>query len=276
MFKLIVNMLSDSILCLFIILCWIFPFLAVTQQDLHHTPKSEPTLCPKVFVIGLSKTGTTSLGDALELLSYRRTGWEDIRSRFLFRAYTEGDLSFLVERTFDFDAFEDLPWSLVYREMASLYPDAKFILTLRRSEDAWLESIKRHTKYRKWEGHKTIYGAEEATGHEGAYLDAYRNHTDSVREFFASPGQEGRLLEFFIDQPEISKGERWSRLCEFLGISGSRTTMMRQLEFPWSNATPRPKDVTAIQRIIAKMKCLMEEGLVKVLYGLGWLTASGL
>lgn len=268
-------MLSDSFLCLFIILYWIFPFVAVTQGP-HHISKAESIPRPKVFVIGLSKTGTTSLGDALELLSYRRTGWEDIRSRFLFRAYTRGDLSLLVDRTFDFDAFEDLPWSLVYREMAFLYPNAKFILTLRKSEDAWLESIKRHTKGRKWDGHETVYGAEEATGHEGAYLDAYRNHTDSVREFFASPGQEGRLLEFVIDQPDISKGERWSRLCEFLGISDSKAMMMRQLEFPWSNAKSHPKDDTAVRRAMAKMKCLMEEGLVEVLYGLGWLTASGL
>jgi hypothetical protein len=272
----IAKMFSESVLGLFVILCCVFPFVAMTQPDTHQISNSEIIPRPKVFVIGLSRTGTTSLGDALELLSYRRTGWEDIRSRFLFRAYSRHDLSFLIDRTFNFDAFEDLPWSLVYKEMASLYSDAKFILTLRKSEDAWLKSIKRHTKCRKWDGHETIYGAEEATGHEGVYLDAYRNHTDSVREFFALPGRESRLLEFVIDQPDVSKGERWSRLCEFLGISDSKAMMMRQLEFPWSNAKSHPKDDTAVRRAMAKMKCLMEEGLVEVLYGLGWLTASGL
>jgi hypothetical protein len=266
--------LSDSLIGFFI-LCWIFPLLAVTQQGLHITSNSESLPRPKVFVIGLSKTGTTSLGDALELLSYRRTGWEDIRSRFLFRAYMRGDLTFLIDRTFEFDAFEDLPWSLVYREMATLYSDAKFILTLRKSEDAWLKSIKRHTEGRKWDGHEIVYGAEEATGSEGVYLDAYRNHTDSVREFFSSPSQQGRLMEFVIDQPEISKGEKWSRLCEFLGLSDSMTKMIRQMDFPHSNATPSSQE-TGIRRLKAKIKCLGKEGLVRVLYWLCWLTAAGL
>jgi hypothetical protein len=248
----------------------------MTQQGPQRVSNSDSTPRPKVFVIGLSKTGTTSLGDALELLSYRRTGWEDIRSRFLFRSYTRGDLSFLVDRTFEFDAFEDLPWSLVYREMASLYPDAKFILTLRKSEDAWLKSIKRHTKCREWDGHEIIYGAKEATGNEVAYLDAYRNHTDSVREFFTSPQQTGRLLEFVIDQPEISKGEKWSRLCEFLGLSDSLTMAIRQLDFPWSNATRSEQNDKGVRRIIAKIKYLIEEAIVRVLYGLGWLASTGL
>lgn len=270
-------MMFDSFIGLFIILCWIFPFVAVTQQGSENiTSKSESIPRPKVFIIGLSKTGTTSLGDALELLSYRRTGWEDIRSRFLFRAYTRGDITFLMDHTFDSDAFEDLPWSLVYREMASLYPDAKFILTLRKSEDAWLKSIKRHTKDRKWDGHKIVYGGEEATGNEGAYLDAYRNHTESVREFFASPGQEWRLLEFVINQPDISRGEKWSRLCEFLDLSESMTITTRKLDFPHSNAAPSAQNDMDLRCVMAKMKSLMEEGLVKVLYGLGWLTAAGL
>jgi hypothetical protein len=38
---------------------------------------------PKVFVIGLSKTGTTSMGDALAQLNYTRLGWSDIYSRYL-------------------------------------------------------------------------------------------------------------------------------------------------------------------------------------------------
>jgi len=270
-----VKMLYYSFPGLFVILCWIFPFIALTQQGTSYISKAESIPRAKVFVIGLSKTGTTSLGDALELLSYRRTGWEDIRSRFLFRSYTRGDLTFLIDRTFEFDAFEDLPWSLVYREMATLYSDAKFILTLRKSEDAWLKSIKRHTEERKWDGHEIVYGAEEATGNEGAYLDAYRNHTDSVREFFSSPIQQGRLMEFVIDRPEISKGEKWSRLCEFLGLSDSMINMMRQMEFPHSNATPSSQE-TGVWHFMAKIKCLIEEGLVKVLYGLGWLTAAGL
>jgi hypothetical protein len=89
---------------------------------------------PKVFVIGLSKTGTTSVGDALARLCFHRLGWEDIRSRFLFRSYMRGDISPFISLTQYYEAFEDLPWALVYQDMAHLYPDAKFILTLRANE----------------------------------------------------------------------------------------------------------------------------------------------
>jgi hypothetical protein len=70
-------------------------FLPFPQQPLASLSTS-PHSRPKVFVIGLSKTGTTSLGDALSRLSFRRVGWEDIRSRFLFRSYLNHDLTPLV------------------------------------------------------------------------------------------------------------------------------------------------------------------------------------
>ncbi len=132
--------------------------------------------------------------------------------------------------------------------MASLYPNAKFVLTLRRSEDAWLERIKRHTMCRMWEGYEIVYGALEATHNEGAYLNAYRNHTYSVREFFASPGQEGRLLEMVIDEPESFKGEKWVRLCEFLGLGDKVVEKVQRQNFPWSNDGRSSKDITLLWR----------------------------
>jgi hypothetical protein len=129
-----------------------------------------------------------------------------------------------------------------------------------------LQSIKRHTKSRKWDGHEIVYGAEEATGNEDAYLDAYRNHTDSTGEFFASQGQVGRLLEFVIDHPDISKGEKWSQLCGFLGMSDSLTMIIRQLDFPHTNAAPSVQNDTGLRHVMGKIKFLME-GLVKVLMG---------
>jgi hypothetical protein len=196
---------------------------------------------PKVFVIGLSKTGTTSVGDALARLSFQRLGWEDLRSRFLFRSYLEHNLKPLVALTQNYDAFEDLPWALVYQDMAHLYPDAKFILTLRKNEQNWLSSIKEHTARRKWIGHAIIYGASKAEGHESAYLDAYRNHTSSVRDFFAAEGTNStRLLEFVIDANREVGGyeeELWGSLLRFLDMEDNDETRERLGQFPWSNHT---------------------------------------
>ena len=116
-------------------------------------------------------------------------------SRFLFRSYLRGNISPFISLTQYYDAFEDLPWALVYQDMARLYPDAKFILTVRVNEQDWLTSIRGHTARRKWIGHDFVYGASRAEGHEESYLEAYRNHTSSVRSFFAAEGNEMRLLE---------------------------------------------------------------------------------
>ncbi|RFU29558.1 hypothetical protein B7463_g6775, partial [Scytalidium lignicola] len=197
---------------------------------------------PKVFVIGLSKTGTTSLGDALARLSYTRVGWQDIRSRFLFRSWTRHDLSPLIAMANMYEAFEDLPWAMVYAEMATIFPDAKFILTLRRSDEVWLKSILDHTDRRIWDGHRVIYGATRGRGHEEAYLKAYKNHTESVRKYFSSSGEAikgSRLLEFIIDAPESEeekeRGDRWSVLLRFLDMDDGQETRKVLGEFPKSN-----------------------------------------
>jgi hypothetical protein len=193
----------------------------------------------KVFVIGLSKTGTTSLGDALSRLSFRRLGWEDLRSRWLFHSYLGHDLSPMISLTHSYDAFEDLPWPLVYQDMALLYPDAKFILTRRKDEQSWLRSITEHTARRKWIGHDFTYGAAQAKGHESTYLEAYRNHTSSVRSFFASHGNGTRLLEWVIDRTETVDGDKelWGTLLRFLDMEDTEEMRIELGQFPWTNQT---------------------------------------
>lgn len=258
---------------------------AATFQSLPSLPNvsiSSNQLEPKqkVFVIGLSKTGTTSLGDALAQLSYRRVGWQDIRSRYLFRSWIKQDLSPLIIQTQNHDAFEDLPWALVYAEMAALYPDAKFILTLRKSEEAWLKSIRDHTARRIWAGHEIVYGAESVKGHEAAYLEAYRNHTESVRKFFSSPAEKGkgRLLEYVIDAPETTEekemGERWGVLLRFLRLDDGLELRRALGEFPKSNPKTswNNRDPLKVWWALDRAMYYGEEVIVKPLELLNWLT----
>ena len=243
--------------------------------------KTDPDSRPKVFVIGLSKTGTTSLGDALSRLSFLRIGWRDIRSRFLFRSYLKHDLSPLISVTHVYDAFEDLPWALVYQDMARLYPDARFILTLRKSEQAWLRSISDHTARRKWMGHEVVYGGIQARGHESAYLAVYRNHTDSVRAFFAGKGYEERLLEFVIDAEEeegegAEKWGKWSALLSFLGMEDSEDVRRELGEFPRSNGKDSlwNRDPLKVWWLWDKVLYFGEDALLGTFEWLGWLNVS--
>ena len=86
----------------------------------YHIAQPPATLRPKIFVIGLSKTGTSSIGDALAILKYKRLGWKDIRSRHLVHTFANRDFGALVDQTRYFDAFEDLPWPFMYRQMAEM------------------------------------------------------------------------------------------------------------------------------------------------------------
>ena len=164
-------------------------------------------LRPKIFVLGLSKTGTTSVGNALALLGYKRIGWKDIRSRHLVHTFINGDLDPLIEQTRHFDAFEDLPWPYIYREMAEMYPDAKFVLTLRKDEGTWLKSLRRHMGRGTWEPATYFYGAPSVEGNEETVLDRYRNHTASVREYFQD--KPDRYIELVIDDGDAN----WKDIC---------------------------------------------------------------
>ncbi|KAK4548606.1 hypothetical protein LTR36_009516 [Oleoguttula mirabilis] len=192
----------------------------------NHIAQPLETLRPKIFVIGLSKTGTTSIGDALALLGYKRLGWKDIRSRHLVHTWANGDYGALIDQTRYFDAFEDLPWPFMYRQMAEMYPDAKFLLSLRKDEQTWLRSMRRHVGRGPWQPYSYFYGATQVDGNEEAVLNAYRNHTDSVRAYFRELPH--RYAEINIDEGDM----KWEVLCKLAGCPEGRVP---SVGFPKSN-----------------------------------------
>ncbi len=160
---------------------------------------------PKVFGIGFHKTATTSLATALRLLGYRVTGPNGVRDPDIAR--TARPLAFrLAER---FDAFQDNPWPILYRELDQRYPGSRFVLTVRPSEE-WIRSVVHHfgaetTPMRRW-----IYGAGAPLGNETAFLARYERHNREVQEHFRDRPADLLVLR-------ITAGEGWERLCPFLG-----------------------------------------------------------
>lgn len=197
--------------------------LLVTVHQLGQPPE---VLQPKVFVLGLSKTGTTSIGDALERLGYRRLGWRDIRSRHSCHTWANGDLSALEDLTRFYDAFEDLPWPMAYREMAERFPTSKFVLSLRKDEDTWLRSMDKHMGRGEWQPYEQFYGATKFQGHEEMIRQSYRNHTQRVRDYFQD--KPGRYMEISIDDGDIN----WDSLCKVAHCPGGKVPT---ISFPKSN-----------------------------------------
>lgn len=159
----------------------------------------------KVFGIGFHKTGTKSLGAALELLGYRVCGPIGVRNDNIGAEALEMAL----RTAQDFDAFQDNPWPILYRELDSAFPGGKFILTV-CSTKSWLERARRYfgeaeTPMRRW-----IYGAGSPIGNEAIYADRFDRHNREVVEYFKDRPSD--LLVF-----PLTESPSWTPLCDFLG-----------------------------------------------------------
>ena len=101
----------------------------------------------KYFLIGLHKTGTTSIEHLFKNWGYV-VGDQSQGERLLHDWYIRRfDRIISLVKTADF--FQDTPFSLPYTYVVldQYFPNAKFILTIRDSADQWYQSLVRfHSK----------------------------------------------------------------------------------------------------------------------------------
>ena len=93
----------------------------------------------KIFGLGLSRTGTSSLGQAIDLL-----GFPTIHYPYDSDTYQEltcGNYKLSVLKKYD--AVVDISVAPFYAQLDIAFPGSKFILTV-RDEAAWLASMKSH------------------------------------------------------------------------------------------------------------------------------------
>jgi hypothetical protein len=166
---------------------------------------------PIAFCIGLSRTGTKSFGQAAESLGFSsRLGWTD-RSDGLMRAWNDGRVDELIAIAGSFQILHDIPWALLYEELAEAFPDARFALTRRSSVDVWLRSMIAHTnRLPEYWGHEAAYGATMPAEHPDVYRDFYLGHLDRVRELFRG---SDRLVELCWET-----GSGWEDVCAMLEV----------------------------------------------------------
>jgi len=159
---------------------------------------------PKVFGIGFHKTGTSSLAAALQYMGYRVTGPNAVHNPEIAKQV----YSIAFELVEQFDAFQDNPWPLLYRELDHQYPGSRFILTVRPTA-AWIRSVVSHfgqqsTPMRQW-----IYGLGSPEGNEAVYVSRYEKHNLEVLNYFSARPNDLLVLK-------ITEGEGWEKLCPFL------------------------------------------------------------
>ncbi|HET9068577.1 MAG TPA: sulfotransferase [Amaricoccus sp.] len=159
----------------------------------------------KVFCVGFQKTGTTTMMHALTELGYRVTGPNHVRDKDIARKL--GRIT--TELSHRYDAFQDNPWPLVYREMDALHPGSKFILTL-RDEQKWYDSFSNHFDGRdRTPMAELIYGTHPE-GDAEYYKARLRRHNDEVRAYFRDRPDDLLVID-------VARDSRWEPLCAFLG-----------------------------------------------------------
>lgn len=161
----------------------------------------------KVFCIGFHKTGTTTMKQALRILGYRVTGPNGVDDPEIAQKLP----ALAAELSQRYDAFQDNPWPLVYREMDALHPGSKFILT-ERDEEKWYASNRNHFRGSTTPMRRLIYG--EAAGspkdNEALYKARMRRHNEEVRAYFRDRPDDLLVLD-------VTRDGRWEPLCAFLG-----------------------------------------------------------
>lgn len=163
----------------------------------------------KVLGIGLSKTGTTSLAEALVLLGLHTDHY----------FYDLDALDTL-------DAGTDVTVARAYKLLDLKYPASKFVLTV-RATGPWLASCRRHFakmpgEWLEQELRRDIFGTVLFDARR--FLRAYREHERDVRRYFR--GRPDDLLVL-----DICGGQGWERLCPFLGLP------VPDAPFPCANAS---------------------------------------
>jgi hypothetical protein len=192
----------------------------------------EGVVAPVAFCIGLSRTGTKSFGEAAESLGFTpRLGWTE-RSDGLMRAWHDGRVDELLATAAAFEILHDIPWALVYEQLAEEFPDAKFVLTRRSSVEVWLRSMIAHTdRSPPYWGHEAAYGAAMPADAPDVYRRFYAEHLERVREFFRGGD---RMIEVCWES-----GTGWEDLCGLLGVP-----VPTGVPFPHSGALATKKVAT--------------------------------
>jgi len=169
-----------------------------------------------IFGIGLSKTGTTSLTEALKVLGYKTKHY--IHSNDTLKRLHTG--RFKLPELDGVDALSGNPAPIYYPQFDEVYPGSKFILTVRELSE-WLDSCRAHfglvTRINKrkikplgaLDGpvlYRTAqYGCVKY--HKSRWAWVYQRHVDTACRYF-----EARSDDFLVFN--ILHG--WQNLCRFL------------------------------------------------------------
>lgn len=203
----------------------------------------------KVFVIGLNKTGTSTMAKALSNVGLILAN--ETEAKPLFHAWVKRDFAPIIAFCKSAQAFQDSPFSFpdTFIALDKAFPRSKFILTVRDDENQWYRSITRfHSKLwgdgdgtpptkkqlqaafnsykgRPWDVNQALFQTpEDAPYDEKILKDFYVEYNKSVVEYFSD-----RPEDFLV--VNVANDGDYRKFIDFLGVKSLAD------DFPWENRT---------------------------------------
>lgn len=199
---------------------------------------------PKIFCIGMGKTGTTSL--QAEFIRQGFLVGDQRAAEHLAPNYMKGDFESIIKYCKSARVFQDVPfaWPETFKHLDKAFPDAKFILSVRDSPEQWFNSrVKFDTKryggklpslddvknnnyvYPGWsyDNLQFFHNGDINKRYDKDYrIAGYNKHNAEVKKYFAD--SKDKLLVLNVGKPED-----YLEFCSFMGLSPMGES------FPWKN-----------------------------------------
>ena len=189
----------------------------------------------KIFGLGLSRTGTTSLGEALEILGFSCIHYPHDEKTYSELAQGRYELSIMSK----YDSATDISVAPFFPQLDEVYPGSKFILTV-REESSWLRSLENH------------FSEIESVLEDDAQFKCFADFINAAvygtlvyskaRMKYARQNHHRAIIHYFSDRPDdllimnICAGDGWDNLVSFLGKP------MPEIPFPSKNHMSVKKD----------------------------------
>lgn len=188
----------------------------------------------KIFGIGLSKTGTTSLHHAFQELGFESKHFPKIPETFAghFRCLNR------------YDAACDISIVPYYPQLDAAYPGSKFILTVRniderlQSMERWW-SRKHHPTEYKIRVRIAVFGIHTFNANRLRYV--YQKYVRDVEEYFKDRPEDLLVMD-------ICGGEGWDKLCPFLNKP------IPSSNFPFMVPGSKRKSVSVWPSMVARLR----------------------
>lgn len=194
----------------------------------------------KVMVLGLPKTGTSTLAAMLRILGYQVTGPEI--------HFKKGDLPFLKNRFEEFEGFQDYPWCF---EWSHFVEDSRtrFIILKRPIKNWWSSFLLSYGKPGKRYLSYSYMGIEKVEVNQSLFLDYFEQYYQealALKEQFPD-----RVLS--VDIQTFG----WEDLCAFLNEPIPRDFFGRTVKKPQVNIGYNQKRTSFTFRCKTRIRSFM-------------------